>query len=72
LNDNTSRIISEGNRKCDNFILDFNKGKLKLQPGCNAAQTLEAEITGVLNKIRDETGKVIAPPLPFKVLVTAN
>ncbi|XP_035842257.1 probable transmembrane ascorbate ferrireductase 2 [Helianthus annuus] len=31
--------------------------KLKLQPGCNAAQTLEAEITGVLNKIRDETGK---------------
>ncbi|KAI3678420.1 hypothetical protein L6452_37711 [Arctium lappa] len=66
LNDNTSRIISEGNRKCDNFILDFNKGKLKLQPGCNAAQTLEAEITGVLNKIRDETGKVCMEKLHWR------
>lgn len=66
LNDNTHRIISEGNKKCDNFILDFNKGKLKLQPGCNAAQTLEAEITGVLNKIRDETGKVCMEKLHWR------
>nr|XP_043636621.1 DNA-directed RNA polymerase III subunit 1-like [Erigeron canadensis] len=66
LNDNTHRIISEGNNKCDNFILDFNKGKLKLQPGCNAAQTLEAEITGVLNKIRDETGKVCMEKLHWR------
>ncbi|PWA85353.1 nuclear RNA polymerase C1 [Artemisia annua] len=66
LNDNTHRIISEGNKKCENFILDFNKGKLKLQPGCNAAQTLEAEITGVLNKIRDETGKVCMEKLHWR------
>ncbi|KAI3773601.1 hypothetical protein L1987_48131 [Smallanthus sonchifolius] len=66
LNDNTVRIISEGNKKCDNFILDFNKGKLKLQPGCNAAQTLESEITGVLNKIRDETGKVCMEKLHWR------
>ncbi|KAI3749969.1 hypothetical protein L2E82_20592 [Cichorium intybus] len=66
LNENTNRIISEGNKKCDNFILDFNKGKLKLQPGCNAAQTLEAEITGVLNKIRDETGKVCMEKLHWR------
>ncbi|MFS7953564.1 putative DNA-directed RNA polymerase [Helianthus anomalus] len=66
LNDNTIRIISEGNKKCDNFILDFNNGKLKLQPGCNAAQTLEAEITGVLNKIRDETGKVCMEKLHWR------
>ncbi|CAI9301114.1 unnamed protein product [Lactuca saligna] len=66
LNDNTNRIISEGNKKCDNFILDFNNGKLKLQPGCNAAQTLEAEITGVLNKIRDETGKVCMEKLHWR------
>ncbi|KAJ0539434.1 putative DNA-directed RNA polymerase [Helianthus annuus] len=66
LNDNTIKIISEGNKKCDNFILNFNKGKLKLQPGCNAAQTLEAEITGVLNKIRDETGKVCMEKLHWR------
>nr|XP_043612911.1 DNA-directed RNA polymerase III subunit 1-like [Erigeron canadensis] len=66
LNDYTHRIISEGNKKCDNFILNFNKGKLKLQPGCNAAQTLEAEITGVLNKIRDETGKVCMEKLKWR------
>ena len=42
LNHNTNRIISQGNKKCDNFILDYNKGNLKCQPGCNAAQTLEA------------------------------
>ncbi|KAL8233022.1 hypothetical protein R6Q57_002800 [Mikania cordata] len=66
LNDNTCRIISEGNKKCDNFIIDYNKGKLKLQPGCNAAQTLEAEITGVLNKIRDETGKVCMEKLHWR------
>ncbi|XP_071737899.1 DNA-directed RNA polymerase III subunit 1-like [Rutidosis leptorrhynchoides] len=66
LNESTKRIISEGNKKCDNFILDFNNGKLKLQPGCNAAQTLEAEITGVLNKIRDETGKVCMEKLHWR------
>ncbi|XP_076916369.1 DNA-directed RNA polymerase III subunit 1-like [Bidens hawaiensis] len=66
LNENTLRIISEGNNKCENFIVDFNKGKLKLQPGCNAAQTLEAEITGVLNKIRDETGKVCMDKLHWR------
>ncbi|KAI3754196.1 hypothetical protein L1987_53974 [Smallanthus sonchifolius] len=66
LNDNTLRIISEGNKKCDDFILDFNKGKLKLQPGCNAPQTLEAEISGVLNKIRDETGKVCMEKLHWR------
>ncbi|XP_023733078.1 DNA-directed RNA polymerase III subunit 1 isoform X2 [Lactuca sativa] len=66
LNHNTNRIISQGNKKCDNFILDFNKGNLKCQPGCNAAQTLEAQITGVLNKIRDETGKVCMEKLHWR------
>ncbi|KAI3724533.1 hypothetical protein L2E82_36314 [Cichorium intybus] len=66
LNQNTKRIISQGNKKCDDFILDFNKGNLKCQPGCNAAQTLEAQITGVLNKIRDETGKVCMEKLHWR------
>lgn len=31
-----------------------------MQPGCDAAQTLEAEVTMSLNKVRDDIGKVRA------------
>ena len=50
--------ISNGYKKCDDFIEAFNKGKLELKAGCDAAQTLETLITGVLNGIRDTAGKV--------------
>lgn len=50
--------ISDNYKKCDDFIEAFNKGKLELKAGCDAAQTLEALITGVLNGIRDTAGKV--------------
>eukprot|EP00898_Chlorokybus_atmophyticus_P005611 jgi/Chlat1/6050/Chrsp4S06335 len=43
---------------CDQHIKLFEIGKLPLQAGCDAAQTLEAEITGELNRIREEAGKV--------------
>ncbi|KAJ9698281.1 hypothetical protein PVL29_007388 [Vitis rotundifolia] len=58
LNDQKSERIEEGYENCHELIHQYNKGKLKLQPGCNAAQTLEAEITGVLNKIRETTANV--------------
>jgi len=50
--------LSEGYKKCDNHIQAFNKGKLELLAGCDAAQTLETRITGVLNGLRDMAGKV--------------
>lgn len=50
--------ISDNYKKCDDFIEAFNKGKLELKAGCDAAQTLEALITGVLNGVRDTAGKV--------------
>jgi len=40
------------------FIKQYNEGALQLQPGCNMEQTLEAQVTGVLNKIREQAGKV--------------
>jgi hypothetical protein len=53
----------------------FKKGKLELQPGCNAAQTLESSVTGELNKIREAAGNVglltlllVALNLPFSLL----
>lgn len=52
--------IVEGYRDCDGLIKSFTEGKLALMPGCDAAQTLEAQITQKLNKIRETAGKVMA------------
>ncbi|KAJ7947738.1 DNA-directed RNA polymerase subunit [Quillaja saponaria] len=60
------QTISDGYRKCDDFIEAFNKGKLELKAGCDAAQSLEALITGVLNGIRDTAGKVCMQTLHWR------
>lgn len=39
----------------------YKKGQLQLAPGCNPEQTLEAEVTGILNNIREIAGE---RPLP--------
>ncbi|KAK7341753.1 hypothetical protein VNO80_24692 [Phaseolus coccineus] len=58
--------LSEGYKKCDNHIQAFNKGKLELLAGCDAAQTLETQITGVLNGLRDMAGKVCMQTLHWR------
>ncbi|XP_052199339.1 DNA-directed RNA polymerase III subunit 1 isoform X2 [Diospyros lotus] len=66
LNENKKARIQEGYWKCDELIQSYNKGMLKLQPGCDAAQTLEAQITGVLNNIRETTAKVCMEELHWR------
>ncbi|KAL4297038.1 hypothetical protein GQ457_12G029390 [Hibiscus cannabinus] len=66
LNDAKGVTISGDYKKCDEQIRLFNEGKLQLKPGCDAAQTLEANITEILNKIRDETGKVCMRELHWR------
>ena len=51
--------ISTGYAMCDELIEKYNKGALELQPGHDAALTLEAKITKVLNDIRDIAAKVL-------------
>lgn len=34
------------------------KGKLENKPGCDQEQTLEAMISGVLSKVREEVGQI--------------
>ena len=34
------------------------KGKLTNKPGCNQEQTLESEIAGILNKVRDDAAAI--------------
>eukprot|EP00232_Nephroselmis_pyriformis_P008411 CAMPEP_0182876754 /NCGR_PEP_ID=MMETSP0034_2-20130328/14327_1 /TAXON_ID=156128 /ORGANISM="Nephroselmis pyriformis, Strain CCMP717" /LENGTH=1384 /DNA_ID=CAMNT_0025009559 /DNA_START=143 /DNA_END=4294 /DNA_ORIENTATION=- len=53
-----ARTLKRGYDACGEKIRMFKEGVLELQPGCNADQTLEAEVTGDLNKIREEAGKV--------------
>ncbi len=50
--------------KCDSVLhapLLPPQGKLELQAGCNLEQTLEVSVTGVLNNIREQAGKVGGP-----------
>ncbi|XP_022755690.1 DNA-directed RNA polymerase III subunit 1 isoform X3 [Durio zibethinus] len=66
LNDEKAVTISGDYKKCDEQIHMFNEGKLQLKPGCDAAQTLEANITEILNNIRDKTGKVCMKELHWR------
>lgn len=44
--------------ECVDLIAKAKKGLLENKPGCNQEQTLEALISSVLSKVRDEVGKV--------------
>ncbi|KFM26649.1 DNA-directed RNA polymerase III subunit rpc1 [Auxenochlorella protothecoides] len=50
--------LAAGYGQCDDFIAAYGRGKLALQPGCNAEESLEASVTGVLNNIREQAAKV--------------
>ncbi|CAK9184824.1 unnamed protein product [Ilex paraguariensis] len=66
LSDNKRATILGGYGDCDKLIHEYNEGKLSLQPGCDAVQTLEAEITNVLNNIRERTAKVCMEELHWR------
>lgn len=50
-------ILAKGYADVAQKIALYNKGQLQLAPGCNLEQTLEAEITGILNNIREIAGE---------------
>lgn len=49
-------MVEQAYLKCDELIDQFNRGKLETQPGCNEEQTLEAKISGLLSKVREQVG----------------
>ena len=51
-------LVQEGYKECDQNIADYKMGKLENQPGCNAEQSLEAVISKILSKIRDDVGQI--------------
>ncbi|KAK3012631.1 hypothetical protein RJ639_008587 [Escallonia herrerae] len=58
--------IDEGRDQCDELLRKYHDGKLDLQPGCDADQTLEASITQKLSNIRDEIGTACMRALHWK------
>lgn len=58
LNEEKSKAIESGYRACNHIIEDFKQGNLQLKSGLDAAKSLEAGITGILNTIREATGTV--------------
>ncbi|KAH7575872.1 hypothetical protein JRO89_XS02G0236000 [Xanthoceras sorbifolium] len=57
LSDKKGKLISENYEVCNVKVKEFNEGKLQLKPGCDSAQTLEAVITDLLNRIREDAGE---------------
>ena len=49
-------LVETGYAECDQHIAERDLGDLKPMPGCTVDGTLEANITAVLNKIREKAG----------------
>ncbi|KAL9172058.1 hypothetical protein ABFS82_03G020500 [Erythranthe guttata] len=58
LNKEKKVTIDKGYGQCIDYIGSYKSGSLDLLPGCNNAETLEANITGTLNNIRERTANV--------------
>lgn len=50
--------ITESYGECDTLIHQFKRNKLPLTAGCDMEGSLEAQVTGVLNNIRESVSKV--------------
>lgn len=66
LNKEKNAVVLSGYSQCDGFIKSFNEGKIMLRAGFDAAQILEADISRVLNKIREDTAKVCMQGLDWR------
>ncbi|KAJ1989575.1 DNA-directed RNA polymerase III subunit C1 (rpo31) [Coemansia spiralis] len=51
-------LIEDAYNKCGEYIEQSRQGSLENLPGCDAAQTLEATISGVLSEVRNDAGKI--------------
>lgn len=51
-------LVARGYAECDENIDSFKRGQLALQAGCSAEQTLEAVLSGILSRIRDDCGQL--------------
>eukprot|EP00520_Triparma_pacifica_P017062 CAMPEP_0118658354 /NCGR_PEP_ID=MMETSP0785-20121206/14522_1 /TAXON_ID=91992 /ORGANISM="Bolidomonas pacifica, Strain CCMP 1866" /LENGTH=1501 /DNA_ID=CAMNT_0006551363 /DNA_START=203 /DNA_END=4704 /DNA_ORIENTATION=- len=58
-------ILTEGYRSAEANITSFKEGKLQLRPGCNAEESLEEILNGLLGKLRESAGQEAMQALPW-------
>ena len=58
------KILLDGQKQAEDQIQAYKTGSIRLKPGCDALQSLESEVNGILGKIRENCGK--------EALVTLN
>ena len=59
-----AKLLAEGFAEADRRIAAYKAGKLDLKPGCDAAQSLETELTGLLGRVREAAGQRLMGDLP--------
>uniref|UniRef100_A0AAV1T3G1 DNA-directed RNA polymerase subunit n=1 Tax=Peronospora matthiolae TaxID=2874970 RepID=A0AAV1T3G1_9STRA len=59
------KLLQTGYDAANSSIEDYRQGKLSLKPGCNAIQSLESELNGLLGKLRETAGAECMRTLPF-------
>ncbi|XP_048486238.1 DNA-directed RNA polymerase III subunit RPC1 [Plutella xylostella] len=55
--DAKNKLMESGYSKCDEYILEMQKGTLQSQPGCTQEETLEAVMLSELSSIRELAAK---------------
>jgi DNA-directed RNA polymerase III subunit RPC1 len=59
------KLLQKGYDDANEAIEEYRRGKLSLKPGCNAIQSLESELNGLLGKLRETAGAECMRTLPF-------
>lgn len=60
------KILQEGRTNADDQIAAYKSGRIRLKPGCDALQSLESEVNGILGKIRENCGKEALVALNYR------
>ncbi|EMR10057.1 hypothetical protein PNEG_01810 [Pneumocystis murina B123] len=58
LREKKESLVKAAYQSCDDLIHALSSGKLENQPGCDAEQTLEAKVSGILSKVREDVGQI--------------
>eukprot|EP00981_Chlorochromonas_danica_P010917 scaffold3535_cov162-Ochromonas_danica.AAC.3 len=60
------KIVAEGQYNADDQISAYKSGRIRLKPGCDALQSLESEVNGILGKVRENCGKEALVALNYR------
>lgn len=60
------KILKDGQKQADEQIQAYKSGRIRLKPGCDALQSLESEVNGILGKIRENCGKEALSALNYR------